>query len=163
MKQFETFEIKTGARGKRAGSIQDLLNHMPPSLLPKLTVDGAFGLKTQARVREFQRNRGLRVTGAVDRDTLDAITPSASEVEAIGEAFRAVVTARRNAHGVSVFDREWGTVMERVIPVGNPGGDRRWLRRDRLLRVLRRHGCTGGECAESATPYDLRVDRRAGG
>lgn len=39
----------------------------------KIRVDGKFGPKTRAAVRKFQRKQGLAVTGALDRDTLQAL------------------------------------------------------------------------------------------
>lgn len=43
------------------------------SQLPPLQIDGIFGVKTLARVREFQRDSGLKVDGIAGPQTLDAL------------------------------------------------------------------------------------------
>lgn len=61
-------------------SIQRALNGFPSSLA-RLTVDGVFGPKTQARLREFQKQRGLPQTGVADQATRHALNnplPAAS-------------------------------------------------------------------------------------
>lgn len=49
-------------------SIQARLNELPTNLA-RLAVDGVWGSKTQARVREFQSFAGLPVTGLLDAAT----------------------------------------------------------------------------------------------
>jgi mannan endo-1,4-beta-mannosidase len=49
--------------------LQERLNALPPTALPPLTPDGEFGAVTQARVREFQGNRGLTIDGVVGPPT----------------------------------------------------------------------------------------------
>ena len=53
--------------------VQVALNNNPPTRLPLLKVDGVFGAKTEARVREFQRNRNLTPDGVVGADTRAAL------------------------------------------------------------------------------------------
>lgn len=65
--------LKTGMYGQGIDIVQLALNNHPPSILPPLKVDGIFGPKTEARVREFQRSRGLKVDGAVGPDTRRAL------------------------------------------------------------------------------------------
>lgn len=43
------------------------------SSIPRVPIDGLYDTDTQEAVREFQRTRGLNVTGNVDKDTWDAI------------------------------------------------------------------------------------------
>lgn len=54
--------IGSGASGPRVRGIQYLLRAAGHDLAP----DGGFGPLSRARVRDFQRDRGLPVTGAVD-------------------------------------------------------------------------------------------------
>jgi hypothetical protein len=49
--------------------LQSRLNLRPPTALPALKVDGIFGQKTQARVKEFQRNNNLIADGIVGPKT----------------------------------------------------------------------------------------------
>ena len=53
--------------------VQVALNNNPPTRLPLLKVDGVFGAKTEARVREFQRNGNLSPDGVVGADTRVAL------------------------------------------------------------------------------------------
>ena len=53
--------------------VQLALNAHPPTMLPLLKVDGVFGAKTEARVREFQRNNGLVPDGVVGNLTRAAL------------------------------------------------------------------------------------------
>ena len=53
--------------------VQLALNAHPPTSLPPLQVDGVFGGKTYARVREFQRNNGLVADGEVVNLTRTAL------------------------------------------------------------------------------------------
>ena len=61
--------LKSGSRGEDVRQLQSSLNRSPPTSLPLLTVDGAFGGNTTARVREFQRNNNLAVDGVVGPNT----------------------------------------------------------------------------------------------
>ena len=56
--------LKFGDRGAQVLQLQQNLN-MRSSKLPRLKNDGVFGLKTQARVMEFQRDNGLKADGIV--------------------------------------------------------------------------------------------------
>lgn len=56
--------IKMGDRGPQVVQLQQNLNGRP-SKLPRLIDDGVFGLKTQMRVIEFQRDNGLKADGIV--------------------------------------------------------------------------------------------------
>jgi peptidoglycan hydrolase-like protein with peptidoglycan-binding domain len=57
--------LKLGSYGQGVDMVQLALNAHPPTILPLLPVDGVFGKKTDARVREFQKNKGLVPDGAV--------------------------------------------------------------------------------------------------
>ncbi len=62
-------QVSKGSTGQDVVTLQSRLNSRPPTLLPLLKVDGIFGLKTDARVREFQRNQQLKPDGIVGRLT----------------------------------------------------------------------------------------------
>lgn len=57
--------VSTGASGPPVRTLQGALNDSPPTSLALLAVDGIFGPKTGARVREFQGGHGLSVDGIV--------------------------------------------------------------------------------------------------
>src|SRR5262245_17901598 len=54
-----------GSQGVEVLHLQGLLNARPPTVFRFLQIDGMFGPKTQARVREFQQNNGLAADGIV--------------------------------------------------------------------------------------------------
>ena len=63
-------------RGVEIPELQRLLNARSPTRLPRLAVDGVFGTRTLARVREFQQSAGLKVDGLVGPQTLAALKQS---------------------------------------------------------------------------------------
>lgn len=67
--------LRLGMYGQGIDIVQlDLNDHdQPPSALPPLKVDGIFGPKTDARVREFQRSQGLNPDGIVGPKTRGAL------------------------------------------------------------------------------------------
>src|SRR5438105_300804 len=65
--------LAVGTRGPEVVELQRSLNDRAPSALPPLIVDGVFGSKTLARVREFQQRAGLVVDGKVGPQTLSAL------------------------------------------------------------------------------------------
>jgi peptidoglycan hydrolase-like protein with peptidoglycan-binding domain len=65
--------LKRDSYGQGVDLVQLALNAHPPTLLPLLKVDGVFGSKTEARVREFQRNNGLVPDGIVGSLTRAAL------------------------------------------------------------------------------------------
>ncbi len=69
-----------GQSGPDVRSAQKALNDAPPSVYPKLVVDGVFGAKTLARVKEFQAKRGLVADGIVGPKTWAALGKSHVEV-----------------------------------------------------------------------------------
>lgn len=54
--------IRIGSSGAAVAELQRILNAWYP-ILPRLTVDGQFGPKTDARVRHLQQRAGLAVDG----------------------------------------------------------------------------------------------------
>ena len=65
--------LKVGSYGQGVDMVQLSLNAHPPTILPLLNVDGVFGGRTEARVREFQRNNGLVPDGEVGNLTRAAL------------------------------------------------------------------------------------------
>ncbi|MFU2015026.1 peptidoglycan-binding domain-containing protein [Peribacillus butanolivorans] len=61
--------IKIGDRGMNVTRIQARLNDAGGSI----KVDGIFGLKTQVKVKEFQKKFGLQVDGIVGPETWDIL------------------------------------------------------------------------------------------
>ena len=65
--------LKLNMYGQGIDIVQLALNNQPPSMLQPLKVDGIFGPKTDARVREFQRNQHLNPDGIVGPNTRRAL------------------------------------------------------------------------------------------
>jgi N-acetylmuramoyl-L-alanine amidase len=66
--------IRQGARGDAVREAQGLLNQRNPTTLPRLTVDGIFGPRTDARTREFQRNVSITADGIIGPITWGRLT-----------------------------------------------------------------------------------------
>jgi peptidoglycan hydrolase-like protein with peptidoglycan-binding domain len=60
--------LRQGSTGAEVRALQDVLNFHVRRVAP-LKVDGVFGPKTDARVREFQRANGLKADGLVGPKT----------------------------------------------------------------------------------------------
>ncbi len=58
-----------GGRGARVERLQTALNANGA----QLTVDGKMGPKTSAALMDFQKAHGLKATGHVDKETMDAL------------------------------------------------------------------------------------------
>ena len=73
-------QLSLGSSGPDVVLLQGKLNARPPTVLPLLAMDGQFGSRTRARVREFQQNNGLVADGIVGPRTWgkleDAAPPS---------------------------------------------------------------------------------------
>jgi len=66
--------LRQGARGEAVRELQRNLNvHRAAVGLSPIAVDGAFGPRTEAAVREFQRGAGLSVDGVVGPVTTAAL------------------------------------------------------------------------------------------
>ena len=69
--------IRYGSRGDDVKALQNALNAAGYSL----DVDGIFGSKTQAAVKQYQKSQGLTVDGIVGKNTWGALSsaPSSSD------------------------------------------------------------------------------------
>ena len=72
--------LRTGSRGAEVIALQNHLNRTGPTGLPRLKEDGIFGPKTDARVKEFQRQKGLHCDGIVGPITEKTLIYSADRV-----------------------------------------------------------------------------------
>jgi peptidoglycan hydrolase-like protein with peptidoglycan-binding domain len=110
--------------------VQQKLNGVPGSALPKLVEDGIFGPNTRARTIEFQKQRGLVPDGIVGARTRAAlgmspvvpVTPTipgqaggSSVVSAVVAGFTAALDIWK---GSAVFD---GILVNSVTAMGTPG------------------------------------------
>ena len=66
--------VKSGSKGSSVSELQTLLNDKGYDL----SVDGIFGSKTQAAVRDYQSKNGLSVDGIVGKNTWNALTGGSS-------------------------------------------------------------------------------------
>jgi hypothetical protein len=82
--------LANGAKGAEVSELQRTLNARPPSALTPLIVDGIFGLKTQARVKEFQRRNGLQIDGIVGPATWGVLKAGDDGPDASLDEFRAI-------------------------------------------------------------------------
>ena len=73
--------LTAGSSGPDVADLQQRLNKRPPSSFPPLRSDGIFGLKTKARLIEFQRNNGLKADGIAGPLTMAKLS-GAKPVEA---------------------------------------------------------------------------------
>lgn len=64
--------LRRGEYGQGIDVLQLALNS-EPTALPRLSVDGIYGPKTEARVREYQNNNGLEDDGIAGPDTQDSL------------------------------------------------------------------------------------------
>ena len=86
--------VREGDVGPNVNNLQAALNLLP-SVLAMLTVDGKFGPKTTARVKEFQRLMRIAVDGDVGPETmgkLTALIPDVTAAVAMYNLRTAVVT-----------------------------------------------------------------------
>ena len=74
--------LQTGSSGLDVKKLQDYLNRAYPTKLPRLKEDGIFGARTQARVREFQGQKGLSCDGIVGPITEETLIYSADRISA---------------------------------------------------------------------------------
>ena len=66
-------KLQYGSQGNSVSEVQARLNLALPSATPPLIVDGRFGSKTTARVKQFQLSRGLVGDGIVGAKTWAAL------------------------------------------------------------------------------------------
>lgn len=87
-------------------------------------IDGIFGVDTAEAVSQVQREAGLPVTGAVDRDTWDAIVTIATAIEVENSPPAAIVVYRQN---------------QPPLTVGSTGDDV-YILQSVLQRITRQYG-----------------------
>jgi murein L,D-transpeptidase YcbB/YkuD len=68
-----------GSAGDDVIELQRLLN-LCPSALPRLQLDGQFGPRTEARVREFQSDNALKPDGIVGKNTEEVLVLRTPEI-----------------------------------------------------------------------------------
>lgn len=71
--------IGFGARGPAVAALQDMLNNAGAS--PRLSVDGAHGVRTRAALASYQRTAGLVVTGLADAETMVSLAADAVDTD----------------------------------------------------------------------------------
>jgi peptidoglycan hydrolase-like protein with peptidoglycan-binding domain len=79
--------LTQGSQGRDVKELQRRLN-LCQTILPSLAEDGIFGPKTSARLKAFQREKGLAADGIVGPNTEKVLlisTPVVSEAENISQ------------------------------------------------------------------------------
>jgi len=71
--------IALGAKGERVKEVQLLLQGLGYDIGSRTGADGIFGKATQAAVEQYQRDRGLPVTGVWDEKAQAAVTDTTRE------------------------------------------------------------------------------------
>src|SRR5215510_11606074 len=117
--------LTRGMTGPDVGDVQRALNRAGGSSLPRLAEDNIFGPKTNARVLEFQRSRGLKADGIVGPKTRAALgipegpAPGPGPGPRTQGATGAVVTATKDAFAKwKGFATLVGVVINGPVAVG---------------------------------------------
>ena len=84
--------LSLGAQGEAVREMQIFLQDLGYDIGSKTGVDGIFGRATQAAVQQYQRDRGLSVTGNWDNET-KALSDSA-EVEQTADTAASSIAQR---------------------------------------------------------------------
>lgn len=102
--------LSLGARGDQVRALQERLNAHRPKSAAALSEDGQLGTKTSAAVEDFQRRRGLPVTGQIDaatRRALEAEPPLARGAEGRGvQDLQDLLNRERAARGLPPLARD---------------------------------------------------------
>jgi peptidoglycan hydrolase-like protein with peptidoglycan-binding domain len=69
-KEVTAFHLRKGAKGASVKTVQSSLGRLG---FDCGIADGLYGRKTVWAVKQFQKKRGLRVTGTVDGNTFSAL------------------------------------------------------------------------------------------
>ena len=85
-------QVSYGSQGSSVTELQKLLNNNGYGL----TVDGIYGAKTQAAVKDYQQKNGLAVDGIVGANTWGALTKMASDTAANTQGNAATTTPTTN-------------------------------------------------------------------
>lgn len=85
-------QVSYGSQGSSVTELQKLLNNNGYGL----TVDGIYGAKTQAAVKDYQQKNGLAVDGIVGANTWGALTKLASDTAANTQGNAATTTPTTN-------------------------------------------------------------------
>lgn len=92
--------IRKGSRGSDVSTLQSALNSKGYSL----SVDGIFGSKTQAAVRDYQSKNGLSVDGIVGNNTWNSLTAAQTPSETSQSAAQTASPAADTAQSASKPD-----------------------------------------------------------
>lgn len=95
--------VQNGSTGPDVGLVQKWLNGVRDSCTgyATLTVDGKFGSKTEAAVREFQTKNGLTSDGKVGVNTWNALYDRYATIHGDGEQYPGVLI-RRGTTGATI-------------------------------------------------------------
>lgn len=118
-----TRDLMRGHTGPDVRDLQLTLNHRPPSELPPLDADGNFGAKTEARVKEFQRNYGLEDDGIVGSDTRAALI--GLNLEPVNDETQCAngdPSAAAEAGAIAALFQANVPAIELAVPGAGPGG-----------------------------------------
>lgn len=95
--------------GYNAGTVRNVQEALQAKGIDAGPVDGIWGPKTQAGIREFQQQQGMDATGSLNSRTLDALDVMASEGTSAGSGF-----GSRRSTGESSFGTTRDGMRERT-------------------------------------------------
>ena len=95
--------LSVGASGPEVLVLQTRLNSKSPTTLALLSVDGKFGPKTLARVKEFQKNSSLTVDGIVGPKTWEKLLAPPSTPTTVSRFCDNGIVSTSNAPGSAAF------------------------------------------------------------
>lgn len=72
--------LQIGSINEHVKTLQTALNVWTKSALPKLKVDGVFGMKTDGKVREYQKSNFLAQDGVVGPKTWESLEPLIKQI-----------------------------------------------------------------------------------
>ena len=78
--KYSSLTLKLWSKGEAVKALQKAIG--------KLTVDGSYGRLTEARVKEYQKSKGLTVTGVTDAKVWKALMASTTPAPAPATADR---------------------------------------------------------------------------
>ena len=111
--------LKKGSTGDDVKKIQTALDKLGFSL-GKFGVDGKFGKITQQAVKDFQKLKGLKVTGIVDDATLKALKEATDKSAKFKESIDELVDGFRDLGGRELLIESFKNLFNSLVAIIKP-------------------------------------------